>query len=152
MSTSTLRNPDLQQRLRTAAVLIGAILLIGILSLYFCFFHWVLFDLAVLAIFICGWEYTTFSGKAGARRIVHTVGLVLPSIVVAYGVTVLGLCDRLGGYSPMTELAVVGFIFSFIGSAIIALRQGVLPVSEIGRSLVSICSRLCLSDSVAPGC
>lgn len=131
------RNPDLMQRVRTAGVLVAALLAIGCASLYWCFFHWLLFDLALVAVLLSGWEYASFSLADGTtlQRMGRAALISLPALFVAAGVSVLGICDRVGGYSPLIELAVLGFIFSFVGLAVSQLRSASLSVDEIGREL-----------------
>ena len=54
-------NTDLPARLKTALILIGVLLFVGVSSLYWCFFHWLLLDIAILVVVLSCSEYVAFS-------------------------------------------------------------------------------------------
>ncbi len=129
-------NADLPQRVRTAAILIGGLLAIGLASLKFCFFRWVLFDSALAATVCAAYEYIAFSQPHTSRlqRVPQLLITVLPAILVFYGVSVLGLCERSGAVTPVFELSVLGFCVSVIAAGLAHLRARDATVSEITQN------------------
>jgi phosphatidate cytidylyltransferase len=129
-------NSDLPARLKTAGILLAVLLFVGISSLYWCFFHWLLLDIAILVVVLSCSEYVAFSqpNQSALRKIVLTAFYCIPTIAVAYGVSVLGVCDSIGLSAALVELLVIGFALAFSVAALLSLRNATLGVGEILRA------------------
>lgn len=129
-------NADLRQRVQTAAALITGIVVVGISSLYYCFFHWLLFDCALAASLCAAYEYVAFStpNSKPVQRVASLSIIIFPQLLVLYGVSVLGLCERSGAVTPVFELSVLGFALSVLVAGLLHLRGKNTTISEIAAS------------------
>jgi CDP-diglyceride synthetase len=142
-------NTELSLRLKTAGILIGLLASVGGLSLYFCFFKWLLFDIGILAIGLAAYEYASFSsaGSSGARvgvlsRTTIFLILILPTLAVTYGATILGICQTSALDSSLITLALLGYLIGVIclGFLMLRVREGTIALilSAFGERMIAL--------------